>query len=65
MTRNTVDVAEISIRLEIQKSGMVMYRTLFRPIRSASLPSGMAQTMDDSADPVTMIPRMNSLAPLI
>ena len=44
---------------------MVMYRTLFLPIRSASLPRGMAKTMDASADPVTIAPRMNSLAPLI
>ena len=37
------DGAQISSRLESQKSGMVMYRTFLRPIRSASRPRGTAE----------------------
>ena len=65
MSRNTGDGAKMSIRLEIQNRGMVKYKTRFLPILSASLPKGIAHTIDASADPVTIAPKMNSLAPLI
>ncbi len=48
--------AHTSIRLEIQKSGIVVYRAFFLPSLSASLPREMANAMDASAEPVTSAP---------
>ena len=42
---------------------MVQNSTFRLPILSASLPKGIANTMDVKADPVTIAPKVHSFAP--